>query len=118
MTKATIQTIVETPNPTQEENSPAVLAYRVGQLEKAVTGGMGELKDEIKNLTTSFTPQSRTEELRQEGDKTHREIQKQLNDHKADTDKRFSNMWSNFKWAVGTILGIATLAVAYMAATK
>lgn len=117
MPKATIQTVIETP-PTPEENSQPVLAYRVGQLEKAVTGGMNELKDEIRNLTASFTPQSRTDELKQEGDKTHRELQGQIDTLKTDTDKRFSNVWSNFKWSVGIILAIATLVITYLATTK
>lgn len=57
----TTTTITE---PTPEKDTPAVLAYRVGQLEKAVTDGLATLGQKIDDLRQQFTPLSDHIELK------------------------------------------------------
>lgn len=50
------KTTTTTTEPTAERDSPAVLAYRVGELEKAVTHGLETLSNKLDSLNNQFTP--------------------------------------------------------------
>lgn len=60
------QEIVKEEVPTDAEDSPMVLAYRVGRLEKAQEAGFKHISDELKDLKAGFVT---TKELEEEVDK-------------------------------------------------
>lgn len=43
-------------SPIAERDTPAVLAYRVGQLETAVTNGLHDFGEKLEALVNQFTP--------------------------------------------------------------
>lgn len=54
MTLQTTQTTITKELPVSERDTPAVLAYRVGQLETSVKEGVGQLNGKLDTLLATF----------------------------------------------------------------
>jgi hypothetical protein len=67
-----------------EENSPAVLAYRVGQLEIAVANGFKELKAELASQKALYATKLEMAEVRTQAHEEHERIWNELK--RVDTD--------------------------------
>lgn len=60
------------------EDSPSVLAYRVGQLELAVAGGLKEVKDELHELQRHYATKLELAEVRTQNHEEHERIWNEL----------------------------------------
>lgn len=80
-------TIIE--DPPISENTPGVVAYRVGQLEKAVNDGFKEHNDKLDQLVANFATQADL----------------------VSVSARVSDLESDRKWVVRLVLGAVLVAV-------
>lgn len=85
-------------------STPAVIAYRVAQLEMTQKEGFQEVKDKLDNLVVGFVTEKEYQEAKAEAKAEHSRLQKQIDD-----------LIKTLKWLVGiflTIVGLAITAVA------
>ena len=97
------KTIIQETEVVPTHDSPDVLAYRVGQLEKTTANGLKEVKEELVNLKNHFVTHADLDAAKQQSDLEHQNIKddiKELQD------------WN--KWAIRIVLGIVITAVVGM----
>mgnify|MGYP003594092949 CR=1 FL=1 len=66
--------------PTRDHDSPAVLAYRVGQLEKSSREGFKEISQKLDNMSCVFATQKDVENAQSEATMEHEAIRNELKD--------------------------------------
>lgn len=100
------QTLI-TEEPVEPNDHPNVLAYRVGQLEKATTAGFDQtardfagLHAKLDTLRDGFVSHEQMAEAIKQGDLVH-----------ADFEKRISKLEDWNSWGVRIVLGAVFLAV-------
>lgn len=81
-------------------DSPDVLAYRVGQLEIATATGLKEIKDELHNLQNTFVTTA------------------ELTDLKHNLNKRLNKLEAWNEWAVKIVFAIIISAVIALVIAK
>lgn len=87
-------------NKDTEENAPAVLAYRVGQLEKTVATGFREIKSELADLKMHYATKADMQELEARNTMEHKRIDNEVSEIKA---------WMD--WATRIVIGAVLVAV-------
>jgi len=99
-------------NPQVSEDSPTVLAYRVGQLEKSSREGFKALSDKLDNMTDNFATHKDIEVAHDQAEMEHRAIYNELEDVKEDVKKLQKKTW--IQNTLSAILGaVIALLVAY-----
>lgn len=78
-----------------DENSPAVLAYRVGELEKASRQGFKELSDKLESMTHNFATHRDIEVAKQQAKMEHEAIYTELEIVKDDVRSLKKKTWVN-----------------------
>ena len=80
----TRQTIIKTKESDEsDENSPGIVAYRVGKLEIAVAHGLELVNEKLDTLANNFATKSELREVRKDLDdvsKSIRELEKSVSD--------------------------------------
>ena len=101
-----------TTEPTPERDSPAVLAYRVGELEKAVTVGLENLGKKFDDLRHEFATKAEIETLKRESGVEHKSIRSIISAVDERIDKLDKKRW--VQNTLSSILGaILTLLLAF-----
>lgn len=86
---------------TDTETTPAVIAYRVAQLETTQKEGFRALNDKLDSYVTGFVTEKEYQEAKLESKVEHERLQKQIDE-----------ITKNAKWWVGIILTAIATAVA------
>lgn len=103
----------------QPHDTPDVLAYRVGQLEKTTAAGLKEVKDELVNLKTHFVTHAELESAKAQADMEHKAINEEISDVKVVVDKL--QQWRDgivSKIAYGAILMLVVMVLAFYGLDK
>lgn len=99
-------------SPQSGEDNPAVLAYRVGELEKASREGFKEISRKLENMSSDFATHKDIEGSKQQAKLEHDAIYAEIEDVKADVKSLKNRTWVNN--TLSAILGgILALLVAY-----
>lgn len=99
-------------NPQVGEDSPAVLAYRVGQLEKSSREGFKALSDKLDAMSENFATHKDIEVAKEQAEAEHRAIYIEIQDVKDDVSMLKKKSW--VQNTMSAILGaVLTLLVAY-----
>ena len=89
---------------TKHYDSPSVLAYRVGQLEKTVSTGLTKLETKLDIMQAGFVK-------REDLDKIEEQVTAEHDGIRADIDKVRGDVHKIKKWKDGIIAKVATAAV-------
>lgn len=73
-------------NPQTGEDSPAVLAYRVGQAEKAIREGFQNLSDKLETMANVFATHKDVEAAQSQAKLEHEAIYAEIQDVKRDVE--------------------------------
>lgn len=95
-------------NPQVGEDSPAVLAYRVGELEKASREWFQKLSDKLEQMSSVFATHKDIETARDQAEMERKAIYEELNDIKQDVEKLQKKTWiqNTLSAIFGAILAI------------
>lgn len=85
-------------------STPAVIAYRVAQLEMTQKEGFQELKDKLDSYVAGFVTEKEYQEAKSESRAEHLRLQKQIDD-----------ISKTAKWLVGIFLTVVGLAITVVA---
>lgn len=96
MTKTTT-TVIKKEEAVEDQDSPAVLAYRVGQLEKTTAAGLKDVKDELIGLRNHFVSKADLKAAQDLADEKHKQQDKAI---KALEDW---NLWAQ-RLVIGTVI--------------
>ena len=111
MAKTNNQPIVNV-NPQVGEDSPAVLAYRVGELEKASREGFKTLTEKLESLSHNFATHKDIEVAKEQAKMEHDAIYAELENIKDDVQSLKKKTW--IQNTMSAILGaILALLVTY-----
>jgi len=97
-------TMIQEESSVEDQDSKAVLAYRVGQLEKTTASGLKEIKNELINLKTHFVTHGELEAAQTQEQLEH----KAMNEETAEIKETVTDLK---KWRDGIINKIALVAV-------
>lgn len=101
-----------TEQPINGEDSPAVLAYRVGQLEKSSREGFQKLSDKLDVMSCTFATHKDVEAAQNEAKLEHKAIYEEIDDIKDDIDKIKTQKW--LQNTLSAIFGaVISLLIAY-----
>lgn len=97
-------------NPQQGEDSPAVLAYRVGQLEKASRDGFKAMVDKLDNMASVFATHKDIETAKVQAEMEHKAIYEEIQDVKKDVEGLKKRTWiqNTLSAVFGAILALIT----------
>jgi hypothetical protein len=99
-------------NPQQGEDSPAVLAYRVGQLEKSSREGFKALFEKLDMMSKNFATHKDIEVAKNQAEMEHKAIYEEIEDVKKDVQSLQKKTW--IQNTLSAIFGgVITLLVAY-----
>lgn len=111
MAKTNNPNIVNVNQPTGEDN-PAVLAYRVGQLEKASREGFKVIGEKLEQMSMNYATHKDIEVSKQQAKLEHNAIYNELEDVKSDIQVLKKKTW--VQNTLSAILGaVIALLVAY-----
>lgn len=111
MAKANNPNIVNVNQPTGED-SPAVLAYRVGELEKASREGFKIIGEKLEHMSMNYATHKDIEVAKQQVKLEHDAIYSELEDVKSDIQSLKKKTW--VQNTLSAILGaVIALLVAY-----
>lgn len=80
-------------NPQVGEDSPAVLAYRVGQLEKASKEGFKQISEKLEIMAGNFATHKDIEAAKQQAKLEHNAIYEEISDIKEDVQSLKKKTW-------------------------
>lgn len=92
MSKTNNQPIVNV-NPQVGEDSPAVLAYRVGELEKASREGFKTLTEKLELMAHNFATHKDIEVAKEQAKMEHEAIYAEIEDVKVDVQSLKKKTW-------------------------
>lgn len=96
----------------KDENSPAVLAYRVGQLEKASREGFKDLSNKIELLSNNFATHKDVEMAKNQAEAEHKAIYTKISEIERDVSMLKKRTW--IQNTLSAILGaVLTILLAY-----
>lgn len=99
-------------NPQTGEDSPAVLAYRVGELEKASREGFKNLGEKLEMMSHNFATHKDIEVAKEQAKMEHEAIYSEIEDIKEDVKSLKNKNWIHN--TLSAILGaVLTLLIAY-----
>jgi len=104
------QTVNINPLNGSTEDSQPVLAYRVGELEKASREGFKSLSDKLENLSTHFATHKDIEVAKDQAQAEHKAIYEEIEDVKEDVQKLQKKTWvqNTLSAIFGAILALLT----------
>lgn len=107
MPKTNNQPIVNV-NPQMGEDSPAVLAYRVGQLEKITHDGFQQLYDKLDMMSSVFATHKDIEVAKAQAKKEHEAIYGEIEDMKEDMKVLKKKTWvqNTLSAVLGAVLAL------------
>lgn len=82
-----------TEQPINGEDSPAVLAYRVGQLEKSLTTGFQKLNDKLDVMSCTFATHKDVEAAQLQAELEHKAIYEDIEDIQGEVDAIKKQKW-------------------------
>ena len=97
-------------NPQQGEDSPAVLAYRVGRLEIASREGFKQLGEKLENMSSNFATHKDIEVAKNQAKLEHEAIYVELEDIKEDIKSLKKKTWiqNTLSAVFGAVLALLT----------
>ena len=97
-------------NPQMGEDSPAVLAYRVGELEKASRQGFKDLGDKLELMSHNFATHKDIEVAKEQAKMEHDAIYAELEDIKDDVSNLKKKTWiqNTLSAVFGAVLALLT----------
>lgn len=97
-------------NPLQGEDSPAVLAYRVGELEKASREGFKDLAAKLEAMSHNFATHNDIEVAKEQAKYEHDAIYAELEDIKTDINSLKKKTWiqNTLSAILGAVLAMLT----------
>lgn len=97
-------------NPQVGEDSPAVLAYRVGELEKASRQGFKELGDKLELMSHNFATHKDIEVAKEQAKMEHEAIYSEIEDIKEDVRSLKKKTWiqNTLSAVFGAVLALLT----------
>lgn len=97
-------------NPQTGEDSPAVLAYRVGELEKASREGFKTLGEKLENMSKNFATHRDIEVAKEQAKMEHDAIYAELEDIKDDVQSLKKKTWiqNTLSAILGAVLAMLT----------
>lgn len=97
-------------NPQTGEDSPAVLAYRVGELEKASREGFKALGDKLEVMSLNFATHKDIETAKAQAKLEHEAIYAELEDIKDDINSLKKKTWiqNTLSAVFGAVLALLT----------
>ena len=97
-------------NPQTGEDSPAVLAYRVGELEKASREGFKQISIKLELMAGNFATHKDIEVAKQQAKMEHEAIYNELEDVKRDVHGLQKKTWiqNTLSAILGAILAMLT----------
>lgn len=97
-------------NPQMGEDSPAVLAYRVGELEKASRQGFKELGDKLELMSHNFATHKDIEVAKEQAKMEHEAIYSEIEDMKEDVKSLKKKTWiqNTLSAVFGAVLALLT----------
>lgn len=102
------ETLIQETTVSQNDDSPSVVAYRVGRLEQAVKDGFESQTAQLRNIVEGFVTEKELTEAKQESDLEHKRLWGAIEDIRKAS-----------RWWVGTILtAVAGVAAIVMAVKK
>ena len=111
------QTVIKETEVT-EQDSPNVLAYRVGQLEKSQEKGFVELKEQngslinkIDLLAHNFASKSDLESVEKRKNEEHMELEAKIKAGDLSLERRISKIESWGNWLIGIVGSAIVLAI-------
>ena len=109
MSKTNNQPIVNV-NPQVGEDSPAVLAYRVGELEKASRAGFKELGEKLEAMSHNFATHKDIEVAKEQAKMEHAAIYAEIEGVKADVASLQKRTWvqNTLSAILGAVLALLT----------
>lgn len=111
MAKTNNPNIVNVNPPTGEDN-PAVLAYRVGELEKASREGFKIIGEKLEHMSMNYATHKDVGVAKQQAKLEHNAIYSELDDVKSDIQSLKKKTW--VQNTLSAILGaVLTLLIAY-----
>lgn len=112
MAKTNNPNIVNVNPPTGEDN-PAVLAYRVGELEKASREGFKIIGEKLEHMSLNYATHKDVGVAKQQAKLEHNAIYSELDDVKSDIQSLKKKTW--VQNTLSAILGaVLTLLIAYV----
>jgi hypothetical protein len=97
-------------NPQTGEDSPAVLAYRVGELEKASREGFKQLGEKLNDMGNNFATHKDIDVAKAQAKMEHEAIYVELEDIKKDIEGLKKKTWINntLSAVFGAVLALLT----------
>jgi hypothetical protein len=97
-------------NPQMGEDSPAVLAYRVGELEKASREGFKQVTEKLENMSHNFATHKDIEVAKEQAKMEHDAIYAELEDIKDDVQNLKKRTWvqNTLSAIFGAVLALLT----------
>lgn len=96
------------------ESTPAVVSYRVGQLETTQKEGFKTLNDKLDTIVQGFVTEKEMTEAKQNATEIHAEMVKQKDVEHAQLWAAIKEIKTNAKWWVGTIIATATVIIGFL----
>jgi hypothetical protein len=92
------------------EDSPAVLAYRVGELEKASREGFKQVTEKLENMSHNFATHKDIEVAKEQAKMEHDAIYAELEDIKDDVQNLKKRTWvqNTLSAIFGAVLALLT----------
>jgi hypothetical protein len=97
-------------NPQVGEDSPAVLAYRVGELEKASREGFKDLSNKLEIMSKNFATHKDIEVAKEQAKMEHDAIYAELEDIRDDVNSLKKKTWiqNTLSAVFGAVLALLT----------
>lgn len=112
MTNKTNNQPIVNVNPQMGEDNPAVLAYRVGQLEKAAKEGFRAVTEELRTMGKNFATHKDIEVAKEQARLEHEAIYREIEELKGDVMSLRKKTW--VQNTLSAILGaVLTLLLTY-----
>ena len=97
-------------NPQMGEDSPAVLAYRVGELEKASREGFKQVTEKLETMSHNFATHKDIEVAKEQAKMEHKAIYTEIEDIKEDVKSFKKKTWiqDTLSAIFGAVLALLT----------
>lgn len=99
-------------NPQTGEDSPAVLAYRVGEAEKAIREGFKSISDKLETMSDVFATHKDVAAAQTQAKLEHDAIREEVADVKRDVEKLQKKGWVHNTLSA-VLGGVLALLIAY-----
>lgn len=97
-------------NPLQGEDNPAVLAYRVGQLEKSSREGFKALFDKLDQMSNTYATHKDIKAAKDQAELEHKAIREEIEDVRREVGGMRHKSWiqNTLSAVLGVVLALLT----------